>query len=166
MRSFFTTLVLITASAAFSYGIIKGTVVNPENVPMPEANVTLSGTNIGSATDDTGRYLIKNIPAGIYNVKCSFIGHQDVYLKSLMVQDDSVRVVDFLMFPMEYQLPEISAEQDKEDINSIIRFRDLAQMELIQEMMVAEPELKGKIDVKTKPGFWEMLRYYIYRIFN
>jgi len=37
---------------------------------------------------------------------------------------------------------------------------------LIYEFIVAEPEFKGNIFVNTKPGFWEMFRYRLYKLFN
>ena len=63
-------------------------------------------------------------------------------------------------------MDEIAVEQDEEDINSLLYFRDLAFIEMVREYNIPSPEMKGKIDVITKPGFWEMFRYYIYRIFN
>jgi len=150
----------------FSAGIIKGNVVNADTQPMPEANITVVGTGHGSATNEAGYYIIKNIPEGRYNLKCSYIGHKDEIISGVPVINDSVLVVDFLLFPIEYQMAEIEVQQDKEDINSLLYFRDLAQMELIYEHNVPYPKLNGKIDVKTKPGFWEMFRYYIYRIFH
>jgi hypothetical protein len=158
--------VIAISASIYCAGIIKGNVINYENIPMAEANITLSGTNMGSASNDEGNYVIKNVPAGTYTVKCSFIGHSDVSLKGVIVENDSVRVVDFLLFPLEYQMEEIAVEQDEEDINGLLYFRDLAFMEMVREYNIPSPELKGKIDVRTKPGFWEMFRYYIYRIFN
>lgn len=166
MKLLISVSVFILFGALFSAGIIKGNVVNAEAQPMPEANITVIGTGLGSATSDTGFYIIRNIPEGNYKLKCSYVGHKDEIISGVPVMNDSVLVVDFLLFPIEYQMDEISVQQDKEDINSLLYFRDLAQMELIYEHNVPYPKLNGKIDVKTKPGFWEMFRYYIHRIFN
>ena len=166
MRILLFLTVIAVSAALFSAGMIKGNVINFENTPMAEANITLSGTTLGSATNDAGNYIIKNVPEGTYTVNCSFIGHNDVSLKGVIVETDSVKVVDFLLFPLEYQMDEIAVEQDEEDINSLLYFRDLAFIEMVREYNIPSPEMKGKIDVRTKPGFWEMFRYYIYRIFN
>jgi len=38
------------------------------------ANVIIEGTSFGSATGVNGRYVILNIPPGIYSVKVSYLG--------------------------------------------------------------------------------------------
>ena len=42
------------------------------------ANVFISGTSLGAATDDAGAFIIKNITPGSYNIKVSYIGYKTV----------------------------------------------------------------------------------------
>ena len=42
------------------------------------ANVFISGTSLGAATDDEGAFIIKNITPGSYNIKVSYIGYKSV----------------------------------------------------------------------------------------
>lgn len=58
-------------------GSLRGTVITSDTKePLPFANVVIVGTNNGVATDNDGRYLIRNIQSGEQKVKISYIGYQ------------------------------------------------------------------------------------------
>jgi hypothetical protein len=76
LRLFAVVLFLISFQA-FSQGIIKGKVFNPvNNEPVAFANILLLNTDLGAITDENGMYEIGNIPAGLYNVRASFVGYK------------------------------------------------------------------------------------------
>jgi outer membrane receptor for ferrienterochelin and colicins len=56
---------------------LSGT-VTADNAPMEYANVYLKGVQLGASTDDEGRFVIKNIPAGTYTVQVSAVGYVQV----------------------------------------------------------------------------------------
>ena len=60
---------------AQSSGKLMG-IITDENTgePLIGANVVIEGTFLGAATNVEGRYVILNIPPGIYNVKVSMVG--------------------------------------------------------------------------------------------
>ncbi len=59
-------------------GSITGHVIdNSTGEPLVGANVFLSGTKIGSATDLNGKFLIPNAPAGNYGLNVSYIGYRN-----------------------------------------------------------------------------------------
>ncbi|MBU4487041.1 MAG: carboxypeptidase-like regulatory domain-containing protein [Candidatus Delongbacteria bacterium] len=166
MKLILTLLLIILTGSLFSSGMIKGNVLSIEDEPMTETNITIIGTNQGSASDDAGNYFIRGVKPGRYILKCSYVGFRDEIERGVTVYNDSVTVIDFLMIPVEYQLAGIEVRQNKDDFNSLLYFKDLAKTELIEIKNIGEPKLKGRINVKTKPGFWEMFRYYMHNMFN
>lgn len=62
---------------AFSQGIIRGKVINKvNNQPIAFANVIVLNTESGAISDENGTYEITNVPAGLYNVRASFVGYK------------------------------------------------------------------------------------------
>ncbi len=58
-------------------GSLNGTVRDSQSgEPLPGANIYLDGTAIGGVSDLSGFYQIKQIPAGSYLLKISFIGYK------------------------------------------------------------------------------------------
>ncbi len=46
--------------------------------PLPGANVLLVGTSLGASTDLNGRFVIRNVPAGSYTVRTTYIGYKSM----------------------------------------------------------------------------------------
>ncbi len=60
--------------AVMAQGTITGTVTDSDGSAVVGANVYLSGTNLGDATDANGDFTIAGIPAGDYTIIASAIG--------------------------------------------------------------------------------------------
>ena len=67
-------------------------VVGGEN-PLQGANVVVVGTELGSVSNGEGSYLIKDVPAGTYDITASFIGYSSKTISVVVGEDDAV--VDF-----------------------------------------------------------------------
>ena len=79
MRLFFTLIFLsFTISDLFAQGgQVQGRVFNPvNNEGIPFANVVVLGTDFGTVTDENGNYILSDLPAGLYNIRASFIGYR------------------------------------------------------------------------------------------
>jgi len=87
-RNLITLLMMMTGLFAQS---ISG-VVGGEN-PLQGANVVVVGTELGSVSNGEGSYLIKDIPAGTYDITASFIGYSSKTISVVVGEDDAV--VDF-----------------------------------------------------------------------
>lgn len=62
---------------AQSTGSIVGRVTDQKTgAALPFVNVVIKGTNIGAATDEDGRYEIKNVQPGVYAVVVTLVGHE------------------------------------------------------------------------------------------
>lgn len=102
-------LLLIAATAlAAQTGIVKGRVTNGiNNEPIGFANVIVAGTDFGAITDDQGNYEITGIKPGLYDVKVSYLGFNDVTEYEVQVTNNKPAVVDFELEESAEQLQEV-----------------------------------------------------------
>jgi TonB-dependent starch-binding outer membrane protein SusC len=109
MRSSVILLLIISfvVSAFAQVGEIRGTVYDKEtNNPLPAASVIIVGTQLGSATDVNGNYIIKNVKPGTYKVQARFIGY-GAQTKEVTVRPGETATVDFYLSPTALQLDEV-----------------------------------------------------------
>ena len=67
-------------------GLLKGKVVDKlTNEPLIGANVMLSGTKYGAATDVKGKFVIYHIPAGVYKAKITMMGYQQFTVENVRI---------------------------------------------------------------------------------
>ena len=73
-------LIIISSSLyAATTGKIFGKVTDKgTGEPLIGANVLIVGTSLGATTDKNGEYFIINIPPGIFSVRCSYMGYNQV----------------------------------------------------------------------------------------
>ncbi len=64
----------INATNLLVDGGISGKITNAKGEPLPGVSVQLLNTNFATITDDNGKFELKNIPAGKYTARVSFIG--------------------------------------------------------------------------------------------
>nr|NQU92517.1 mucoidy inhibitor MuiA family protein [Bacteroidota bacterium] len=81
--------------------LVQGIVMDVDTKePIPFANVAVfRGGNLitGSTTDFDGRYSIKRLPAGVYNVRVSFVGYQTLQINNIILSQDQITFQDFQM---------------------------------------------------------------------
>ncbi len=79
-------------------GKISGSVVDAENGDaLPGANIIVAKTGSGTAADTEGRYFIINLPPGIYALKASMIGYDNVTVKNVKVSVNRTSLIDIKM---------------------------------------------------------------------
>ena len=71
-------LFTFTAESLFAQGTVTGKVTDSNNNALLAANVILTGTNYGAATNSEGMYLIQKVPAGTYTIRISMVGYSSV----------------------------------------------------------------------------------------
>ena len=54
---------------------------------LPYVNVQLKGTNIGTVTDETGHYLLKDLPVGRQIIVFSYVGYETLELPINIIED-------------------------------------------------------------------------------
>ena len=65
--------------------------------PMSGCNVMLENTYLGAATDGDGKFMIVNIPPGIYTVRAMMMGFATVKMKNVKVLVDLTTEINFEM---------------------------------------------------------------------
>jgi len=87
---------LLTSLYAGETGRIIGRVLDVDTkAPLAGVNVLIDGTQLGASTDEDGRYLISNIPAGNQTVTASYIGYEAIRMKDVLVILDQTVTVNF-----------------------------------------------------------------------
>jgi TonB-dependent receptor len=85
---------LLLCAKAQETGIIKGRVLDSENLSMPGAAVFVESINKGAITDNFGYFTITGIPEGNYELMVSYIGFNPDK-KQVSVEAGKTTVIDF-----------------------------------------------------------------------
>lgn len=83
---------------------IKG-IVTEKGIPIPYANIFLTGTNLGTSSLEDGTYRIQKITPGSYRLNVSVIGFQP-YSKKLVLGTNETQIINIELFPNSEQLEE------------------------------------------------------------
>lgn len=84
--------------AAQKFGKITGVVTDGDTgEPLPGANVVITGTSMGAASDIDGNYIILRLPPGTYEMRTDFIGYRPVITQNVQVLTDLTTTIDFKM---------------------------------------------------------------------
>ncbi|HDR03706.1 MAG TPA: TonB-dependent receptor, partial [Candidatus Marinimicrobia bacterium] len=95
-------------------GKLTGIVSDSQNsLPLPGANVIISGTQFGAATDENGYYSILNIPPGEYTVTVNYIGYAPFSVSELKINIDLTTTQDFPLRPQAIQATAVEVIAEK-----------------------------------------------------
>ena len=84
---------------------VTGVVTDSAGRPLPGATVVLSGTQLRSATLETGEYRLTGAPPGRYAVRVSLIGHQSAERAGVVLEPGAVLHLDFVLSKVLIDLP-------------------------------------------------------------
>jgi hypothetical protein len=100
--------------------------------PLPGANIIIEGTNIGSACDENGYYVIKNVAYGNYTLKASMIGYKSILYTDVTINPNRNHTVNFELHSAAMELEEVRVTADyfaKPDENPV-SFRTISPEEI------------------------------------
>lgn len=83
---------------------------------IPFINVTINNTVIGTATDQTGHYFLKNLPAGKFTLKASGVGYKTVE-KEVEIKAGKTIEVNFLTEETSMSLNEVVVSANRNETN-------------------------------------------------
>jgi len=100
--------------------------------PLPGANIIIEGTNIGSACDENGYYVIKNVISGKYNLKASMIGYEASAYTDVTINPNRNHSINFELHSSTLEMEEVKVTADyftKPDENPV-SFRTISPEEI------------------------------------
>jgi len=99
-------------------GIIQGTVKDKQNnEPLIGATVTLVGTYKGAYTDENGRFILKDLQPGTYDLRVSYVGYNEVLLTRLGVKADQTLTLNIPIAPVGTSLQTVEIVGEKPLVN-------------------------------------------------
>jgi hypothetical protein len=102
---------LIVAAVAPAFagdGKITGTVKDSQTgEALISASIVLEGTQLGTVSDDKGRYFILNVPPGTYTLRATYVGYASVKVEEIRVSGDLTTTVDLKPRPEAIQADEV-----------------------------------------------------------
>lgn len=130
-------LLLLLAAALSGYaqtGSIRGIVFNSVNrEPLPFANVTIDGSEQGTATDIDGKFELSGLKPGIYTLRARYVSFNDKIIFEVPVSASRIAVLDIGMEESSTGLSEVVVRADP--------FRQSLESPLsVQTMGIAEIE--------------------------
>jgi hypothetical protein len=149
--SFFLAILFLNISLAQN-GIIKGKITDAiSNEPVMFANVLVMGTSFGTNTDESGNYEITGLEPGLYDVRASFIGYNEVTQYEIQVTSAKPVTVNFKLEEQSTELEEVvvKASPFKKTEESPVSLRTIGVAE-IQRNPGANRDI-SKV-VQTLPG--------------
>lgn len=91
---FFVLFFVILQLKAEGTGKVGGKVFDASTgEPLPWANVIVSGTTLGAATDNTGFFLIEEVPQGSHRIEFSIIGYRTV-VKDVQIMEGAATSIN------------------------------------------------------------------------
>lgn len=140
-------------------GTITGTVVDAQaGETLPGANVSVVGTQTGTATNADGEYTLRNVDPGSYSLRASFVGFQAQVVEQVQVTAGETTEVNFKLSPSEQQLQELVVvgygEQEQRDVTGTVEKvneADLNQSESVSPDRLISGKVAG-VQISSSSG--------------
>ncbi|MBN1299770.1 MAG: TonB-dependent receptor [Melioribacteraceae bacterium] len=130
----FVLLLVQSTDFASTKGRIKGKVVDQQTgEPLIGANIIVTGSSFGAATDLNGEFILLNLDAGTYELKASFIGYRSVTIQDVRVNSDLTTYLTFELPSEDITTETITVMAEKalikRDATSSVRIADRESFE-------------------------------------
>lgn len=125
-------LIVILPVMLIGQGSIQGTILDKKShESIVGASVYIQGTTTGASTDIDGKYLIKGVKPGTYNIIVSFISYKIDTLKGVKVQKEKSTILNHELTETTTQLTEVSVTARKKTDTEISVINTLKTSNLI-----------------------------------
>ena len=121
MKYLYTLLIILFGFPVFAQsGNVRGYITTTNGGAIPKATVKLLNTNLGSTTDEQGKYAISHLESGDYTISISVLGYAS-QLKSFNIKKGQILSIDFKLVESSQQLNEVtvSSEKRQESVQNI-----------------------------------------------
>ena len=102
---------VVKATDANVYGHVKDK-NNGEH--MPYVTIRLKGTTIGTTTDNTGHYFLKNLPEGTFTIEVSYLGYK-TQEKTITIKKDDTTELNFQLEADDVALDEVVVSANRSE---------------------------------------------------
>jgi outer membrane receptor protein involved in Fe transport len=111
----FSIVLTFSAYTIAQTGTLQGTITDQETgEPIPFANIVaeVGGTQVGGATSDfDGKYVIRPIDPGRYDIKATYVGYRPLVIQNVVVSANQIRFLDVAMEPSAIALEEFEVRE-------------------------------------------------------
>ena len=149
-------LVSLIATLAFAAsGTIEGTVRDSQTgEPLPGANVMIVKTSLGASSDINGKYTIREVPAGSYTLRATYVGYRQKEV-TLEFKEGQALKQDFKLLAVGVEGEEVvvtaQAAGQKEAINQ--QLASMPVMNVVSAARIQElPDVNAAESVGRLPG--------------
>lgn len=136
MKQLFILFFIIIGQIAFAQSGIQGQITDKEaGTPMQGANIQIQGSHLGVSSGIEGNFEFKNLKAGTYHLKVSYVGYQPVTRKVTIDNNDN-KFIKFQLIPIVYSGEEIviTATRNRSKISEIPGSIQVISRKEIQEL--------------------------------
>jgi outer membrane receptor protein involved in Fe transport len=137
IRTVYTFLLILLFSFPMSAqqksGVISGEIRDASTQqPLPAASISLLGTSYGAASDNRGRFVIRDIEPGTYQARVSYIGYRTFSLTDVIVAQARNTTVQVELQPTEVQMSEVSVNGGyfQKPLENAVSIRSLTSQEI------------------------------------
>ncbi|HEX3072425.1 MAG TPA: carboxypeptidase-like regulatory domain-containing protein, partial [Ignavibacteriales bacterium] len=140
------------AANAQGTGSIAGTVVDGETgETLIGVNILIINTTNGTSTDLQGEYLLKELSAGTYSLKFSYVSYAPVTVNDITVKDNQTTKVDVQLRSESTELNEVvvSAEMLRSNENAMLKIQknSLNIMDAVSAELISKNNSSDGADV-------------------
>ena len=114
---------IVSSVATAQQGIVSGRIIEAGGAPIPEAQVYVVGTNLGTLTNQDGRYIIRGVRAGEQQVRAIRIGFSETK-RAVTIVASQTTTLDLALSKAVISLQEVvttaTGEQRRSEIGNAI----------------------------------------------
>ncbi len=98
-----------------SPGILSGIVTGPDNQPLRHVHVGFVGTQLGTSTDEEGKFALEGISPGVYVLSASMVGFQD-FRQEVRIRAGETIVLEVALPERVYQMEQVNIIAERRGI--------------------------------------------------
>ena len=165
---FFLMLFTTTAPGLYgqqSSGEINGVVSGEDGESLPGVHVTLLDFDMGTVTNQDGRFLLRNVAPGNYTIRFSIIGFQ-AYEEEIEIEEGSTVSLEITLIPTIFESGElvVTASRRSQLIGKVsvsmstvspeeIRSRNITSLDQVLETVPGVQVLGNSVNIRGSSGF-------------
>ena len=90
-------VLLVSQLSAGTTGKLAGKITDEDGKPVAYANIFIEELQHGVQADENGKYILRNIPPGVYEVYCSQISYSKLKVKKVKIVSDETTTLNIIL---------------------------------------------------------------------